>query len=132
MVPPARAAVNGTNDGFGGELVYEFTMTEDKNPQSKVMGYVRGTAISVNNSAASTTFFVQNVIHYDDGNVRGTLSEQGEAMFSTDPWEYAITGGTGGFRNAYGFNVGRFISSTPTPNGSHIVTYYEASVLLNR
>ncbi|KAH7446777.1 hypothetical protein KP509_01G075000 [Ceratopteris richardii] len=132
MVPAARAPVQGTNTGFGQEVVYEFTVTAGKSPQSKVLGYVRGTAIVVNNTAASTTFFVQNVIHYDNSNVRGTLSQQGEAIFSSVPWEYAITGGTGVFRNAYRFNVGRFISSTPTPNGNLITTYYEASVFLDR
>ncbi|KAH6556653.1 hypothetical protein KP509_1Z165400 [Ceratopteris richardii] len=131
MVPEARAPVNGTNTGFGLEVVYEFTLTAKKSPQSKVLGYARGTAIAVNNTAASTTFFVQNVIHYDDGNLRGTLSQQGEAIFASLPWEFAITGGTGAFRNAYGFNVGRFIYSTPTPNGNLITTYYEASVFLN-
>ncbi|KAH7446775.1 hypothetical protein KP509_01G074800 [Ceratopteris richardii] len=121
----------GVNE-LGMEVVYEFTVTAGKSPQSKVLGYVRGTAIVVNNTAAATTFFVQDVIHYDNGNVRGTLSQQGEAIFSSVPWEYAITGGTGVFRNAYEFNVGRFISSTPTPNGNLITTYYEASVFLDR
>ncbi|KAH7446782.1 hypothetical protein KP509_01G075500 [Ceratopteris richardii] len=132
MVPAARAPVQGTNTGFGQEVVYEFTVTAGKSPQSKVLGYVRGTAIVVNNTAASTTFFVQNVIHHDNANVRWTLSQQGEAIFSSVAWEYAITGGTGVFRNAYGFNVGRFISSTPTPNGNLITTHYEASVFLDR
>ncbi|KAH7446756.1 hypothetical protein KP509_01G072900 [Ceratopteris richardii] len=131
MVPPARPPVNGTNTGFGVEVVYEFTMTAEQSPQSEILGYVRGTAIAVNNTAASTTFFVQNVIHYDDGFFQGTLTQQGEAIFASLPWEFAITGGTGAFRNAYGFNVGRFISSTPTPNGNLITTFYEASVFFN-
>ncbi|KAH6556929.1 hypothetical protein KP509_1Z077300 [Ceratopteris richardii] len=132
MVAAARPPVSGTFTGFGLEVVYEFNVTAGKSPQSKLLGYVRGTAIVVNSTAASTTFFVQNVIHYDNGNVRGTLSQQGESTFSSVPWEFAIVGGTGVFRNAYGFNVGRFIPSTSTPNGNLITTYYEASIFLDR
>ncbi|KAH7315196.1 hypothetical protein KP509_21G039000 [Ceratopteris richardii] len=128
MVPAARAAVNGTAAGFGLEVVYEFTMTKTASPQSKVLGYVRGTAIVVNNAVGGNTFFVQNVIHYDAGSSRGTLSQQGEAIFENSPWEFAITGGTGIFRKAHGYNVGRFVSATPTPNGTLITTYYEATI----
>ncbi|KAH7315200.1 hypothetical protein KP509_21G039400 [Ceratopteris richardii] len=128
MVPAARAAVNGTAAGFGLEVVYEFLMTKKASPQSTVLGYVRGTAIVVNNTVGGNTFFVQNVIHYDSGSRRGTLSQQGEAIFENSPWEFAITGGTGIFRNAHGYNVGRFISATPTPNGTIITTYYEANL----
>ncbi|KAH7315197.1 hypothetical protein KP509_21G039100 [Ceratopteris richardii] len=128
MVPAARAAVNGTGAGFGLEVVYEFLMTKKASPQSKVLGYVRGTAIVVNNTVGGNTFFVQNVIHYDSGSHRGTLSQQGEAIFEVSPWEFAITGGTGDFRNVHGYNVGRFVSATPTPNGTIITTYYKASL----
>ncbi|KAH7315201.1 hypothetical protein KP509_21G039500 [Ceratopteris richardii] len=82
------------------EVVYEFLMTKKASPQSTVLGYVRGTAIVVNNTVGGNTFFVQNVIHYDSGSRRGTLSQQGEAIFENSPWEFAITGGTGIFRNA--------------------------------
>ncbi|KAI5071557.1 hypothetical protein GOP47_0013808 [Adiantum capillus-veneris] len=103
-------------------------MTKKPSPRSRVLGYVRGTAIVVNNTAAATTFFVQNVIHYDSGRRRGTLSQQGEAVFGPTPWEFAIVGGSGLFRTAHGFNVGRFVSSTRTPTGTLITTYYEASL----
>ncbi|KAH7373373.1 hypothetical protein KP509_17G052200 [Ceratopteris richardii] len=128
MVPAARAPVNGSFAGFGLEVVYEFIMTEEASPQSTQLGYVRGTAIVVNNSASGNTFFVQNVIHYNSGNRQGTLTQQGEAIFEDSPYEFAITGGTGIFRNVHGYNVGRFVSATPTPNGTHITTYYEASL----
>ncbi|MCO5576131.1 hypothetical protein L7F22_029939 [Adiantum nelumboides] len=132
MVPAARAPVNGTNMGFGLEVVYEFVMTKKASPRSRVLGYVRGTAIVVNNTAGATTFFVQNVIHYDSGRRRGTLSQQGEAIFGPTPWEsrweFAVVGGTGIFRNAHGFNSGRFVSLTPTPTGNLVTTHYEASL----
>ncbi|MCO5594048.1 hypothetical protein L7F22_048069 [Adiantum nelumboides] len=127
MVAAARPAVNGTATGFGLEIVYEFVMTSTADPASDVMGYVRGTAVVVNNTAAATVFFASNVVHYEYGGVNGTFSQQGEAVFSRPPWEYAVVGGTGDFRRVQGYNVGTFISSSPTPSGSrHIVTYYEA------
>ncbi|KAH7300391.1 hypothetical protein KP509_24G060100 [Ceratopteris richardii] len=133
MVQPARAPVNGTATGFGQEMVYEFTMTKVKNPSSAVMGYVRGTAIAVNNTAAATVFFVSNVVHIDYKGLKGTLVQQGEAVFTEDSWEVSIVGGTGDFRNAFGYSVGKPISITPTPSGRlHVVTRYRAYFWLRR
>lgn len=132
MVPAARAPVNGTATGFGLEVVYEFVMTNTSDPSSDVMGYVRGTAIVVNNTVPANVFFVSNVVHYEYAGLNGTLSQQGEAVFNRPPWEFSVMGGTGDFRNAFGYNVGTFFSATPTPNGTHIVNYYEAHLCYRR
>ncbi|KAH7432113.1 hypothetical protein KP509_07G009000 [Ceratopteris richardii] len=127
MVPPARPPVPGTFTGFGQEQVYEFVMTQTEDPASPVMGYVRGTAVVVNNTATRTVFAINNVVHFDFMGLRGTLSQQGEAAFTDPSWEYAIVGGTGAFRMAKGYSVGRPVSLTRTPSGSvHIVTHYDA------
>ncbi|MCO5551533.1 hypothetical protein L7F22_005037 [Adiantum nelumboides] len=86
---------------------------------------VNGTATGFGQEAS--VFFASNVVHYEYGGVNGTFSQQGEAVFSRPPWEYAVVGGTGDFRRVQGYNVGTIVSSSPTPSGSrHIVTYYEA------
>ncbi|MCO5574615.1 hypothetical protein L7F22_028404 [Adiantum nelumboides] len=127
MVPAARAPVNGTATGFGLEMVYEFVMTETADPTSAVMGYVRGTAIAVNNTAAATVFFINNVVSLDYKGVKGTLSQQGEGVFTASSWEFSIVGGTGAFRNAVGYSVAVPISGTRTPSGRlHVVTHYDA------
>ncbi|KAI5063651.1 hypothetical protein GOP47_0022198 [Adiantum capillus-veneris] len=125
--PPAGA---GFAAGVGLQVVYEFVMTRDEEASSEVLGFVRGTALVVNSTAAATVFFVNNVIHWEYGGLNGTLSQQGEAVFSRPPWEFSILSGTGSFRMVRGFNVGTFVSATPSPNGTHIVTYYEARLFL--
>ncbi|KAH7300486.1 hypothetical protein KP509_24G064800 [Ceratopteris richardii] len=103
MVPAARPPVNGTATGFGMQMVYEFIMTQTEDPDSAVMGYVRGTALAVNNTAAATVFVVNNVVHMDFNGVQGTLSQQGEGVFTDSSWEFSIVGGTGAFRMARGY-----------------------------
>ncbi|MCO5548101.1 hypothetical protein L7F22_001559 [Adiantum nelumboides] len=127
--PPAGA---GFAAGVGLEVVYEFVMTSGAEAaSSEVLGFVRGTALVVNSTAAATVFFVNNVIHWEFDGLNGTLSQQGEAVFSQPPWEFSILSGTGSFRLVHGFNVGTFVSATPSLNGTHIVTYYEAHLFLS-
>ncbi|MCO5551549.1 hypothetical protein L7F22_005053 [Adiantum nelumboides] len=76
MVAAARPAMNGTETGFGQEVVYEFVMTSTADPASDVMGYVRGTAVVVNNTVAASVFFASNVVHYEYGGMNGTFSQQ--------------------------------------------------------
>ncbi|KAI5075343.1 hypothetical protein GOP47_0009419 [Adiantum capillus-veneris] len=132
MTAAARPALEGTLSGFGQSVVYEFVMTETADPASAVMGYVRGTAVAVNNTAAATVFMVNNVVHYDYKGVQGTLSQQGEAVF-TSPWEFVVFGGTGAFRHAHGYNLGSPVSISRTPsNLTHIVTHYDAHIRLGK
>ncbi|KAH7300395.1 hypothetical protein KP509_24G060500 [Ceratopteris richardii] len=133
MVPSARAPVNGTATGFGLEMVYEFIMTKTKDASSAVMGYVRGTATAVNNTAAATVFFVSNVVHIDYKGTAGTLSQQGEGVFTESSWEFSVVGGTGDFRNAVGYSIGKPISSSRTPSGRlHVVTRYRMYLWLRQ
>ena len=118
----------GSGAGVGVSVVYEYPMTKNSSAASPVVGFIRGTSVVVNSSAAGTLFFMNNVIHFSSGKWAGsTISQQGEAMLTRSPWELAVVGGTGDFRHAFGYNVGFLVATSRTPhNTTRITTRYHA------
>jgi hypothetical protein len=133
-VAAAVAAVPPTRNGVGLQVVYNYPASREApaadGSARRPLGFVRGTSVVVSNTANSTVFLVSNVFHYEDAkkNISGSFSQQGEADFASgEPWEFAVTGGTGFFRNVRGFSSGRVFSLTPVANASPIiVTKYRA------
>jgi hypothetical protein len=139
------AAVNGTRTGVGLGVVYAYPITSvppnatNGTSSAANVGVLRGTSTVASNTLAATYFVVKTVVQYSDptfkrtpGSVsniglNGTFSTQGEADFNSgQPWELAVVGGTGSFRNTYGYTIGRPFSRTNATSGSAIVvTAYE-------
>ena len=132
------AAVNGTQTGVGLGVVYAYPITATPNTTSPSIGFIRGTSTVASNTLPATYFVARTVVHYSDPTfkrtpksknnigLQGTFTTQGEADFTSgQPWEYAITGGTGDFRNTFGYTIGRVYSRTPTATTAILVTLYE-------
>ena len=131
------AAVSGTQTGVGLGVVYAYPITVTPNATSPSIGFIRGTSTVASNTLPATYFVARTVVHYSDPTFKrnpksknigleGTFTTQGEAdITSGEPWEYAITGGTGDFRNTFGYTIGRVYSRTPTATGAINVILYE-------
>ena len=124
-VPPAK----GTFTGVGLQVVYNYTLTKTGNPTSQVLGVIRGTSVVTSNTVNATIFVVNTVVHYVNpkkGGLKGTFTTQGEADFgSGQPFELAVTGGTGDFRGVYGYTVANnFKFTPPTGNSTAKVTKF--------
>ena len=116
MVAAAVAPVNGTRQGVGLEVVYDYTITAGGSPTSAAIGFVRGTSVVVSNTANATIFFVKTVVDIADpvSGLSGTFSTQGEANFgSGQPFELAVVGGTGNFRGVIGYAIASSFNFTP-------------------
>ena len=130
-------AVNGTRTGVGLGVVYAYPLTTTPNATSTSLGFIRGTSTVASNTLPATYFVARTVVHYSDPTFKrnpksknigleGTFTTQGEADFTSGkPWEYAVTGGTGDFRNTFGYTIGRVYSRTPTATTAIVVTIYE-------
>ena len=126
MVAASVAPANGTRQGVGLEVVYDYTITAGGSPTSQVLGFIRGTSVVASNTAAATFFVVKTVVHITDPatGLSGTFSTQGEANFgSGQPFELAVLGGTGAFRGVSGYTIAsNFNFTPPTPTSTAKVT----------
>ena len=122
MVPAAVAPANGTRQGVGLEVVYDYTVTAGGSPTtSAAIGFVRGTSVVVSNTAQATIFFVKTVVEIADpvSGLSGTFSTQGEANFASgQPFELAVVGGTEDFRGVTGYAIATSFNFTPPTSTS--------------
>ena len=129
-VPPAK----GTFTGVGLQVVYNYTLTKTGNPASQVLGSIRGTSVVASNTVNATIFVVNTVVHYVNpkkGGLKGTFTTQGEADFgSGQPFELAVTGGTGDFRGVLGYTIARNFKFTPPAGNTSakVTNFYQTSL----
>ncbi|MCO5554351.1 hypothetical protein L7F22_007880 [Adiantum nelumboides] len=108
IAPIDRTGSSGT---FGETQLFAFNVTQGEDWASKLLGSLRGYSIQTSSTADLHGVEVE-VLAYDDGSFKGTISLQGLINIGTN--EIAIIGGTVDFRGARGYGIITFVNSTAT------------------
>jgi len=99
---------NTTSSTFGTIAVVDDALRAGPEPTSKLIGRVQGT-ITQSSQESPAFLIVQNFV-FSEGKYNGsTLAAFGRATFGPER-EYSIVGGSGKFRLARGFAVGRVVT----------------------
>jgi len=113
IVAPLKSSVSG----FGGVLAIDDTLREGPEPTSKLVGRAQGILPAV--SREEMAFLLAATFVFTEGKYNGsTLDVFGRAVLASDKREWSIVGGSGQFRLARGYVLGKKLCA---PAGSLII-----------
>ena len=111
------APLNSSASGFGGAVAIDDALREGPEPTSKLIGRAQGILPAV--SQEETTFLFAANFVFTEGEYNGsTLDVFGRAVPPSPTREWSIIGGTGQFKLARGYVLGKKLSA---PAGSLII-----------
>ncbi|ONK66483.1 uncharacterized protein A4U43_C06F8640 [Asparagus officinalis] len=102
--------LNSSSSGFGGVVAIDDKLRKGPQATSKLIGRVQGLLVAV--SQEELVFLMNTNFVFVDGKYTGSsLAVYGRAVFASETREWSIIGGTGQFRLARGYVVGKKLSS---------------------
>ncbi|ONK66479.1 uncharacterized protein A4U43_C06F8600 [Asparagus officinalis] len=111
------APLNSTDSGFGGIIALDDELREGSDTTSKLIGRAQGLASAVSQEELAF-LFTANFVFVEGKYSGSSLSVYGRFVLASETREWSIIGGTGQFRLAGGYIVGKKLSS---PSGTLLI-----------